>query len=58
MRKPAAPENRFVIKGISFLPFDTRRKEGPWSERNNYDVYGNYKGYIKWILHKLRNEKR
>lgn len=57
MLKPTEPEMQFAIKGLSFLPFDTRRKVGPWSERNNYDVYGNYNGYLKWIIHKLKNEK-
>lgn len=54
---PKAPENQFYIRGLSFLPFDTRRKVGPWSERKNDDVYGNYKGYIRWIIHKLKRGK-
>lgn len=50
--RPVPPESRFEVSGISPWAFDFRRKEGPWSERNNADVYG--KGPPPWLRKFLR----
>jgi hypothetical protein len=41
MEKPPRPESQFLKEGVSIWPFDRRRQTGPWSQRNDADVYGN-----------------